>query len=61
MWRSSHVSRRAARTACASSSTPPTVRFLLEVTIIGELLDIVDVDPGFDLDEPPGNGAGTTD
>ncbi|MGO1341011.1 MAG: STAS domain-containing protein, partial [Cellulosimicrobium funkei] len=40
---------------------PPTVRFLLEVTRIGELLDIVDVDPGFDLDEPPGNGAGTTD
>ncbi len=31
---------------------PPTVRFLLEVTRIGELLDIVDVDPGFDLDEP---------
>ncbi|UTT60986.1 MULTISPECIES: STAS domain-containing protein [Cellulosimicrobium] len=40
---------------------PPTVRFLLEVTRIGELLDIVDVDPGFDLDEPPGNGAGSTD
>ncbi|WP_308009941.1 STAS domain-containing protein [Isoptericola luteus] len=29
---------------------PPTVRFLLEVTRIGELLDIVDEDPGFDLD-----------
>ncbi|WP_083649072.1 STAS domain-containing protein [Cellulosimicrobium sp. CUA-896] len=28
---------------------PPTVRFLLEVTRIGELLDIVDADPGFDL------------
>ncbi|MBD8078765.1 STAS domain-containing protein [Cellulosimicrobium arenosum] len=27
---------------------PPTVRFLLEVTRIGELLDIVDTDPGFD-------------
>lgn len=31
---------------------PPTVRFLLEVTRIGELLDIVDDDPGFDLDVP---------
>ncbi|MGH8967247.1 MAG: STAS domain-containing protein [Actinomycetes bacterium] len=30
---------------------PPTVRFLLEVTRIGELLEIVDVDPGFDLDD----------
>jgi anti-sigma B factor antagonist len=29
---------------------PPTVRFLLEVTRIGELLDIVDEDPGFELD-----------
>ncbi len=29
---------------------PPTVRFLLEVTRIGELLDIIDEDPGFDLD-----------
>lgn len=29
---------------------PPTVRFLLEVTRIGELLDIVDDDPGFELD-----------
>lgn len=27
---------------------PPTVRFLLEVTRIGELLDVVDEDPGFD-------------
>lgn len=27
---------------------PPTVRFLLEVTRIGELLEIVDDDPGFD-------------
>ncbi|GAB3099735.1 hypothetical protein GCM10027054_30190 [Isoptericola nanjingensis] len=31
---------------------PPTVRFLLEVTRIGELLEIVDVDPGFDLESP---------
>ncbi|MFC8600091.1 MULTISPECIES: STAS domain-containing protein [unclassified Isoptericola] len=31
---------------------PPTVRFLLEVTRIGELLEIVDVDPGFDLETP---------
>ncbi|WP_322645505.1 STAS domain-containing protein [Oerskovia flava] len=30
---------------------PPTVRFLLEVTRIGELLEIVDVDPGIDLDD----------
>ena len=30
---------------------PPTVRFLLEVTRIGELLEIVDDDPGFDLDD----------
>ncbi|MDO8143471.1 MULTISPECIES: STAS domain-containing protein [Isoptericola] len=29
---------------------PPTVRFLLEVTRIGELLEIVDDDPGVDLD-----------
>ncbi|WP_402462944.1 STAS domain-containing protein [Isoptericola aurantiacus] len=29
---------------------PPTVRFLLEVTRIGELLEIVDEDPGVDLD-----------
>jgi anti-sigma B factor antagonist len=28
---------------------PPTVKFLLEVTRIGELLEIVDEDPGFDL------------
>ncbi|MHA7134786.1 STAS domain-containing protein [Oerskovia turbata] len=28
---------------------PPTVRFLLEVTRIGDMLDIVDEDPGFDL------------
>ncbi|AEG43110.1 STAS domain-containing protein [Isoptericola variabilis] len=27
---------------------PPTVRFLLEVTRIGDLLEIVDDDPGFD-------------
>src|SRR5690606_39384061 len=40
---------------------PPTVRFLLEVTRIGELRDIVDVAPGFDLDETPGNGSGTSD
>ena len=35
---------------------PPTVRFLLEVTRIGELLDVVDGDPGFDPaspDDPP--------
>lgn len=30
---------------------PPTVRFLLEVTRIGDLLDIVDEDPGFEVDE----------
>ncbi len=30
---------------------PPTVRFLLEVTQIGELLDIVEDDPGFELDD----------
>jgi anti-sigma B factor antagonist len=29
---------------------PPTVRFLLDVTRIGELLEIVDDDPGVDLD-----------
>lgn len=29
---------------------PPTVRFLLDVTRIGELLEIVDEDPGVDLD-----------
>nr|WP_232314336.1 STAS domain-containing protein [Isoptericola dokdonensis] len=29
---------------------PPTVRFLLDVTRIGELLEIVDEDPGIDLD-----------
>nr|WP_286219387.1 STAS domain-containing protein [Paraoerskovia sediminicola] len=28
---------------------PPTVRFLLEVTRIGELLDIADDDPGFEV------------
>jgi anti-anti-sigma factor len=33
---------------------PPTVRFLLEVTRIGELLEIVDHDPGFDeIDDGP--------
>lgn len=32
---------------------PPTVRFLLEVTRIGDLLDIVDDDPGFELDDDP--------
>ena len=31
---------------------PPTVRFLLEVTRIGELLDVVDGDPGFDPASP---------
>ena len=33
---------------------PPTVRFLLEVTRIGELLDIVDGDPGSDMTVPDG-------
>ena len=33
---------------------PPTVRFLLEVTRIGELLDIVDADPGSDMTFPDG-------
>ncbi len=33
---------------------PPTVRFLLEVTRIGELLDVVDGDPGFDPATPDG-------
>ncbi len=34
---------------------PPTVRFLLEVTRIGDLLDVVDEDPGFDpADEADG-------
>ncbi|WP_298459066.1 STAS domain-containing protein [uncultured Cellulomonas sp.] len=36
---------------------PPTVRFLLEVTRIGELLDVVDGDPGFD---PAPDGSSTT-
>ena len=36
---------------------PPTVRFLLEVTRIGELLDIVDTDPGFDLGKDGDDGA----
>jgi anti-sigma B factor antagonist len=31
---------------------PETVRFLLEVTRIGELLDVVDGDPGFDTATP---------
>jgi anti-sigma B factor antagonist len=40
------------------------VRFLLEVTRIGDLLDIVDEDPGFELDDdgpsgPPSGGAPT--
>ncbi|SDR77995.1 STAS domain-containing protein [Paraoerskovia marina] len=30
---------------------PPTVRFLLEVTRIGELLEIIDEDPGFEVNE----------
>jgi anti-anti-sigma factor len=41
---------------------PPTVRFLLEVTRIGDLLDIVDEDPGFELDDEgpsPSGGAPT--
>ncbi len=37
---------------------PPTVRFLLEVTRIGELLEIVDEDPGFD-DLDGGASSGT--
>ena len=37
---------------------PPTVRFLLEVTRIGELLDIVDDDQGAPF-EPLGDGAPT--
>ena len=36
---------------------PPTVRFLLEVTRIGELLDIVDEDPGSDMTFPDGTTA----
>jgi anti-sigma B factor antagonist len=35
---------------------PPTVRFLLEVTRIGELLDLVDEDPGSDPTLPDGSG-----
>lgn len=36
---------------------PPTVRFLLEVTRIGEMLEIVDEDPGFeDLDGGASSG-----
>jgi anti-sigma B factor antagonist len=35
---------------------PPTVRFLLEVTRIGELLDVVDGDPGFDPATPDDRG-----
>lgn len=38
---------------------PPTVRFLLEVTRIGELLDIVDDDQGAPF-EPLGDGAPTS-
>lgn len=33
---------------------PPTVRFLLDVTRIGELLDVIDEDPGSDLTFPDG-------
>ena len=36
---------------------PPTVRFLLEVTRIGQLLDIVDEDPGSDMTFPDGTTA----
>lgn len=32
---------------------PDVVRFLLGVTRIGEVVDVVDVDPGFPEDEPP--------
>jgi anti-anti-sigma factor len=31
---------------------PDVVRFLLEVTHIGDLVDVVEVDPGFDEGEP---------
>lgn len=34
---------------------PPTVQFLLEVTRIGELLDLVDDDPGSDMTFPDGS------
>jgi len=37
---------------------PPTVRFLLEVTRIDELLDVVDEDPGSDMTFPDGTSAG---
>jgi len=36
---------------------PPTVRFLLDVTRIGELLEIVDEDPGSDMTFPDGTKA----
>lgn len=39
---------------------PPTVRFLLEVTRIGELLDVVDGDPGFDTATPDDAGTDHT-
>ncbi|WP_152231709.1 STAS domain-containing protein [Georgenia ruanii] len=35
---------------------PDVVRFLLGVTRIGEVVDVVDVDPGFPDDEPPTGG-----
>ena len=35
---------------------PDVVRFLLEVTLIGEVVDVLDVDPGFP-DDPPGDDA----
>lgn len=37
---------------------PPTVAFLLEVTRIGDLLDVVDGDPGSDMTLPDGSGPG---
>ena len=40
---------------------PPTVRFLLEVTRIGDLLDIVDEDPGFELDDDGPSGPPPSD
>ncbi|WP_066586708.1 STAS domain-containing protein [Cellulomonas timonensis] len=40
---------------------PPTVRFLLEVTRIGELLDVVDVDEPHDFDAAPEGAPGETD
>lgn len=35
---------------------PEVVRFLLEVTRIGDAVDVVEIDPGFDADEPEPDG-----